>query len=239
MSKETTEEFNKAMLGTYTIETLFDQGKLHDGIKLGMGTGTTIRHVIQAFWHLLKEKGWKDIAVVPTSSDTLYQCYKFNIPVYSLDSPRIAGHLDLCIDGADRFDTNKNLIKGGGAALFREKIVAYNSDIFAVVAEQKKEVENLNCDFPIPIEIFPFAYKSVCLSLEKRGITYKLREGRKDGTPLITENGNYILDAYYPKAFTLDPTVEEIELNKIVGVIENGFFSKEKVTGGIFTSKNK
>ena len=195
-----------------------------------MGTGTTIKHIIDALFCLIKSKDFKDIAVVPTSSDTLYKCHSFGIPTYSLDSPRIAGHLDLCIDGADRFDYKNNLIKGGGGALFREKIVAYNSDIFVVVAEAKKKVENLNCDFPVPIEVLPFAYGSVCLALERRGLTFEVRKGVQSGNPLITESGNYIIDAHYPRGVAIAPEKEEEDLNRIVGVVENGFFNREKVT---------
>lgn len=231
-------DFAKQLLGNFAIAQLFYGGVLHDGIRLGMGTGTTVKHVIDALFYIMRREHLKDVAVVPTSSDTLYRCYSLGIPTYSLDSPRIAGHLDLSIDGADRFDHKDNLIKGGGGALFREKIVAYNSDLFIVVAEEKKKTESLNCDFPIPIEVFPFAYKSVCLALEKKGMTFKLRSALSNESPLVTENGNYIIDAYYSKDLAIDPAKEEEELNKIVGVVENGFFNGGKV-GRVISIANK
>ena len=238
MSEEATKDIDKAKLANYALELLVDMNVLHNGINLGMGTGSTVKHVIEMLGYLLNRGKIEDIAVVPTSTDTLYKCYQFNLPVYTLDSERVKGHLDLCIDGADRFDGNKNLIKGGGGALFREKILAYNADVFAVVAEQKKEVSSLNCDFPLPIEVLPFAYKAVCLALEKRGMTFTLRAGRANGSPFVTDNGNYIIDARYPQGFEIDPVKEEVELNQIVGVVENGFFDGTKV-GHVFSIVKK
>lgn len=81
------------------------------------------------------------------------------------------------------------------------------------------------CDFPIPIEVIPFAYKAVLLALEKRRINAKLRQGSGKIGPTITDNGNYILDLTYPKDFHLEAKKEELELNNIVGVVENGFFT--------------
>ena len=236
MSENKNAELGKELVGSWAIHALFQQGVLRDGIRLGMGTGTTVKYVIESLFYLWKDERFKDIAVVPTSSDTFFKCRSFGIPTYSLDSKRVAGHLDLCIDGADRYDKNNNLIKGGGGALFREKIVAYNSDIFVVVAEDKKKVESLNCDFPVPIEVLPFAYKAVCLALEQRGLTFELRT-LSDENPYITENGNYIIDAHYPKDLDISPEREEIELNKIVGVVENGFFNKTKVKRIFSTSE--
>jgi len=229
-AEETMEDAEKVMLASYALGSLVGKKILRSGINLGMGTGSTIKYVLETLGYLLKKGELEDIAVVSTSTDTLYKCFQYDIPTYSLESERVAGHLDLCIDGADRFDNKRNLIKGGGGALFREKIVAYNADIFSVVAVQDKEVENLNCDFPVPIEVFPFAYKTVCLALEKRGMTFALRTSSTNANPFITENGNYILDAHYPKGFEVDPAKEELELNQIVGVVENGFFSGNKVT---------
>ena len=215
----------KAIVSKYAVESLFKANIITDGIKLGMGTGSTVEHVIKAVENLINNGKLKDIAVVPTSDGTLVRCEELGIPIYSLNSKRIAGHLDVSIDGADRVDSNKNLIKGGGAALLKEKIVAYNSDKFIVVLDSKKKVESLICDFPIPIEVIPFAYKAVLLALEKRRINAKLRQGSGKIGPTITDNGNYILDLTYPKDFHLEAKKEELELNNIVGVVENGFFT--------------
>ena len=228
MNENKENEVEKMLLGHWVVGVLFEEGALHDGIRLGMGTGSTVHYAIEALARLMVEEEFKDIAVVPTSRDTLEKCRILNIPTYSLDSERIAGHLDIAIDGADRVDENSNLIKGGGAALFREKVIAYNCDLFVVIVDDKKRIKSLNCDFPLPVEILPFAYKCVALALEMRGLSYKLRKDVRTGKPFITENGNYILDVTYPKDFDLNPAVEEEELNKIVGVVENGFFTKLK-----------
>lgn len=224
MSEVKEGEMTKLLVGNFGISVLFNEGILHDGLKLGMGTGSTVYYAIKMLKYFMLEEGLKDIAVVPTSYDTLKTCKIFNIPTYSFESERIEGHLDIAIDGADRIDENYNLIKGGGAALFREKVVAYNSDLFVILADDKKRVKSLNCDFPLPVEVLPFAYKAVSIALEKRGLSCKLREDSSGAKPLVTDNYNYILDVTYPKDFTFDPRSEETELNKIVGVVENGFF---------------
>ena len=224
MCQENSPELAKMLAGSAAVGILFARKILHDGMKIGMGTGSTVKYAIESLGYLLDGGHLKDIAVVPTSQDTLEKCNIWGIPTFSFDSDRIGGHLDIAIDGADRIDENNNLIKGGGAALFREKVVAYNADLLVIVADGKKKVKSLNCDFPLPVEVLPFAYKTVALTLETRGLSYKLREDIRTGKPLITENNNYILDVTYPKDFSLDPRSEEIELNKIVGVVENGFF---------------
>ncbi len=227
MSEKLSSEMQKKLVGEASVASLLKTGLLHDGVNLGMGTGTTVEYVISALASLVDRGVLKDIAIVPTSDATLYRCEELSLSTYSLNSKRIAGHLDLCIDGADRIDCNKNLIKGGGAALLREKIVAYNSSLFVVVADSRKKVESLKCDFPLPIEVVPFAYKTVFEALKKRGLEVVLRCGNAKIGPTITDNGNYILDVRYPKeGFQFDAKKEEMEINQIVGVVENGFFTK-------------
>jgi len=225
-----TPDEKKRLIGSFTVATLYKEGALHNGMRLGLGTGTTIAHVISSLAVLISEGKLKDIYIVPTSEGSLARCEAFNIPTYSLNSSYVLGHLDLAIDGADRIDANKNMIKGGGAALFREKVVAYNADAFAVVLSADKKVENLNCNFPIPIEVLPFAYKSVLEALKKREIEGCVREGSGKIGPTITDNGNYILDLKYPLNLKIDAKKEEDTLNKLVGVIENGIFTNTNNT---------
>ena len=227
-------EEQKRIVGEYAIKTLISEKKIVSGSKIGMGTGTTIEYVIDVLAEVVRSGELKNIAVVPTSSATLLRCEELEIPVFSLNSKRINGSLDISIDGADRIDENKNLIKGGGAALLQEKIIAYNSNEFVVVADETKEVKSLVCDFPIPLEIIPSAYRPIVLALEKKGLKVKLREGKGKIGPVVTDSGHHILDVSYPSNMSIDPKVEEIELNKIVGVVENGFFTKTDI---IFVAK--
>lgn len=222
-------EEQKRIVGEYAIKSLIAEKKITSGTKIGMGTGTTIDYVIDVLASFVKSGEIKDIAIVPTSSATLLRCESLNLPIFSLNSKRIAGRLDISIDGADRIDEKKNLIKGGGAALLQEKIIAYNSNEFVVVADETKEVKSLVCDFPIPIEIIPSAYSPVVLALQKKGISAKLREGKGKIGPVVTDSGHHILDLSYPSSISINPQVEEVELNKIVGVVENGFFTKTDI----------
>jgi len=227
-------EEQKRIVGEYAIKTLISEKKIVSGSKIGMGTGTTIEYVIDVLAEFVRSGELKNIAVVPTSSATLLRCEELEIPVFSLNSKRINGSLDISIDGADRIDEKKNLIKGGGAALLQEKIIAYNSNEFVVVADETKEVKTLVCDFPIPLEIIPSAYRPIVLALEKKGLKVKLREGKGKIGPVVTDSGHHILDVSYPSNMSINPNVEEIELNKIVGVVENGFFTKTDI---IFVAK--
>ncbi len=227
-------EEQKRLVSEYAIKTLISEKKIVSGSKIGMGTGTTIDYVIDALAEFVKSGKIKDIAIVPTSSATLLRCEDLNLPLFSLNSKRINGSLDIAIDGADRIDENKNLIKGGGAALLQEKIIAYNSKEFVVVADESKEVKSLVCDFPIPIEIIPSAYCPIVLALEKKGISVKLREGKGKIGPVVTDSGHHILDISYSSGVCINPKVEEEELNKIVGVVENGFFTKTDI---VFVAK--
>ncbi|MGP1438520.1 MAG: ribose-5-phosphate isomerase RpiA [Treponema sp.] len=218
-------EEQKRIVGEYAIKTLISEKKIVDGVKIGMGTGTTIEYVINVLSDFVNSGKVKDIAIVPTSSATLLKCEELGLPIFSLNSKRIKGQLDISIDGADRIDENKNLIKGGGAALLQEKIISYNSNEFFVVADESKEVKSLICDFPIPIEIIPTAYCPIVLALEKKGLKVKLREGKGKIGPVVTDSGHHILDVTYPSGMSINPKTEEIELNKIVGIVENGFFT--------------
>jgi len=227
-------EEQKRIVGEYAIKTLISEKKIVSGSKIGMGTGTTIEYVIDVLAEFVRSGELKNIAVVPTSSATLLRCEELEIPVFSLNSKRINGLLDISIDGADRIDEKKNLIKGGGAALLQEKIIAYNSNEFVVVADETKEVKSLVCDFPIPLEIIPSAYRPIVLALEKKGLKVKLREGKGKIGPVVTDSGHHILDLSYPSNFSIDPKVEEDELNKIVGIVENGLFTRTDI---IFVAK--
>jgi len=208
----------KETVGRYAVETL-----VQSGMKLGLGTGSTAIHAIRHVGALMKEGKLKDILTVPTSFQTIIECEKWGIPLYTLNSKEIGGKLDLTIDGADEVDPKNRLIKGGGGALLVEKIVAYASDSYAIVVDESKIVQNLGLAFPVPVEIVPEARITVKTALEKLGAEVILREAvRKDG-PVITDHGNLILDMRF--SYPFDPCQMEAELNIIPGVVENGFFT--------------
>jgi ribose 5-phosphate isomerase A len=161
--------------------------------------------------------------VVPTSFQTSIECEKWGLPVFALNSKKINGKLDLTIDGADEVDPENRLIKGGGGALLSEKIIAYASLTFAVVVDESKLVESLGIKFPVPVEIVPEARVPVTLALEKLGAEVVLREALRKAGPVITDHGNLLLDIRFKEK--VDPVVMEVELNRIPGVVENGFFT--------------
>ncbi|MGP4038894.1 ribose-5-phosphate isomerase RpiA [Gracilibacillus sp. D59] len=185
-----------------------------EGMILGLGTGSTV------YWSLLKlaemvKKGL-DIKGVPTSQNTEKLAIELGIPLVSLSS---INQVDLTIDGADEVNPNFELIKGGGGALLREKMVASISQSFIIVVDETKYVTNLG-EFPLPVEIVPFSWELTSKQIGALGCEPKLRS--KNNTPFITDNGNYILDCYFEKI--QDASKLNATLNMIPGVVENGLF---------------
>jgi len=197
-----------------------------DGMKLGMGTGSTAIHAIRRVGELLRRGNLKDICAFATSFQSEIECQKLGIPVYPLNSRELSGCLDLTIDGADEVDPQNCLIKGGGGALLIEKIAAYNSSAYAITVDESKIVNTLGTVFPVPVEIIPEARVTTIRALEKLGASVSLREGVKKAGPVITEHGNMILDIRFVSA--VNPMEMEAEINHIPGVVENGFFTRIK-----------
>jgi ribose 5-phosphate isomerase A len=193
------------------------------GMKLGLGTGSTAIHAVRHIGLLLKEGKLKGILAVPTSFQTIIECEKYGIPLFSLNSNEIRGKLDLTIDGADEVDFENRLVKGGGGALLQEKIVAYASLSYAIVLDESKLVKNLGLEFPVPVEVVPEARIPVTMALEKLGAEVILREALRKAGPVITDHGNLLLDIRFREP--IDPVIFEREINRIPGVVENGFFS--------------
>jgi ribose 5-phosphate isomerase A len=191
------------------------------GMKLGLGTGSTAKHFIE----LLAERvgAGLDILCVPTSEATRAQAAWLGIPLTTLDDePR----LDLTVDGADEFDDALRLIKGGGGALLREKIVAAASERLVIIADASKQVRCLGA-YPLPVEVVRFGYMATRAMIEKlaagaacRG-QIKLRLGF-DGQPAVTDGGNYIFDCSFGRI--PDPESLDRALKQIPGVVENGLF---------------
>jgi ribose 5-phosphate isomerase A len=188
---------------------------VRDGDIVGLGTGSTAYFAVVALGERMKA-GLK-IMGIPTSVATADLARKVGIPLTTLDEhPQI----DITIDGADEIDPKLNLIKGGGGALLREKVVASVSKKMVVVADSGKVVPALG-KFPLPIEIIPFARTVIERRIASLGATAKLRMG-PDGQPFITDNGNQILDCSFGKI--ADPPALARTLSDTAGVVEHGLF---------------
>jgi len=187
---------------------------IEDGMVVGLGTGSTV------YWAILRlaervKQGLR-VRCVPTSQKTEQLAIQLGI---SLISPAEMTALDVTIDGADEVNPTLDLIKGGGGALVREKIVASHSRRFIVVVDESKEVPVLG-RFPLPVEVIPFGWEALSRRIESLGCTPQLRMDQ--GTPYRSDNGNYILDC----AFSAIPEPESLncELHLMPGVVETGLF---------------
>ncbi|MCL1930332.1 MAG: ribose-5-phosphate isomerase RpiA [Treponema sp.] len=197
---------------------------VRSGMKLGLGTGSTAIHAIRRVGELLAQGALRDINAFVTSFQSTIECEKLGIPFFPLNSRELAGSLDLTIDGADEVDPRGRLIKGGGGALLIEKIAAYASSVFAVAVDESKIVDSLGARFPLPVEVIPEARVSAGKALEQLGAAVTLREAVRKAGPVITEHGNLILDILF--SAPVDPAAMENEINRIPGVVENGFFTR-------------
>lgn len=216
----------KVRAARYAIDDLHSRGLIRSDMKIGLGTGSTAMPAVIRLADLIREKGLTGIKAVATSFQTTIACENLGIPVYSMNAREIAGSLDLAIDGADEVSPGKHLIKGGGAALLLEKIVAYNAAAFVIVADESKAVEGLGTGFPLPVEVVPEARVPVIAALAALGATAILREGVRKAGPVITDNGNLILDCLWGKTGAkVDPVELEQKINSIAGVVDNGFFT--------------
>lgn len=189
---------------------------VQDGMVVGLGTGTTSKHLIIALGERVRS-GLK-IQAVPTSHDTAALARQSGIPLIESDN---AWMIDVAIDGADQVDPALNLVKGGGGALLKEKIVAAAAKRFIVMVDHTKLVPALGGSFPLPIEVVPFGWGSTARNIEQAsGGKAVLRE--RNGVVFQTEAGHVILDLHMPKIN--DPGTLEIELNQIPGIVETGLF---------------
>ena len=191
-----------------------------NGMKLGLGTGSTVNE----FLLLLSEeiKNGLSITGVVTSEETRNLSNKLNIPLSTLKKLK---KLDLTIDGADEIDKNLSLIKGGGGALLREKIVAYNSSQLIIIADKSKIVEELG-DFKLPVEVSSYEHEATSYrildNLSNIGYEGSIVLRKKDNQVFITDGGNYIYDLSI--GYISEPYLIEQLLNSIPGVFENGLF---------------
>ena len=194
---------------------------VHPGMRLGLGTGSTAKHFVDLVGERVKQG--LDVICVPTSEATYAQAKSLGIPLTTLDETPA---LDLTVDGADEIDPQLNLIKGGGGALLREKIVASASARMIVISDQSKLNTALG-RFPLPIEVTPFGYTATRLAVEKaiaalqRPGPLTLRQG-KDGHPFVTDGGHWIIDAALQRID--DPIAMAHALSGVAGVMEHGLF---------------
>jgi ribose 5-phosphate isomerase A len=194
---------------------------IEPGMKLGLGTGSTAKHFIELLSERVREG--LDVVCVPTSEATRAQAAWLGIPLTTLDDEP---HLDLTIDGADEIDDALRLIKGGGGALLREKIVAAASERLVIIADASKRVQILGA-YPLPVEVVRFGYMATHAMIEKLAAAagcrghIKLRLGF-DGQPFVTDGGNYIFDCTFGRI--ADPEALDRALKQIPGVVENGLF---------------
>lgn len=193
--------------------------RVQSGLIVGLGTGSTTAYTIQFLGERLKTGELQDIKGIPTSFQAEVLAKQHGIPLTTLDA---VDHIDIAIDGADEVDPQKNLIKGGGAAHTREKIVDYLAEQFIVVVDSSKLVDRLGSSFPVPVEVIPMAIGPVMRAIEKLGGKPELRMGVKKAGPVITDQGNMVVDVRFD---TIDNPAElEKTLNNIPGVLENGIF---------------
>ena len=188
------------------------------GMKVGLGTGSTVKHTVVELGRRMADEGL-EIVGVPTSLATEKLAIEVGIPLVELSD--IDG-LDIVIDGADEYDPDFQLIKGGGAALLREKIVAQESAAMVVVADDRKRVEILGA-FPLPIEITPFSFEATVRSLS-RLLDCRVNIRMAGDGPVITDNGNMIADAHCGPTID-DPISCESNVLQIAGVVQVGLFN--------------
>lgn len=188
-----------------------------DGNVVGLGTGSTTHYFIEKLGNRIMEEGM-DIMGIPTSYQSFLLAKNSGISITTLEEHDI----DIAVDGADEVDSSLNLIKGGGAAHTLEKIVDSAANKFIVIVDGSKIVDKLG-KFPVPLEVIPQACRTVSDYVGQLGGVPDLRMAKRKDGPVITDNGNFILDVKFESIE--DPAYLEKELNFIPGVVENGIFS--------------
>ena len=186
-----------------------------DGMRLGLGTGSTAEHFLRGLGR--RVAAGLDVAGVATSARTAALAGELAIPLTTLEATPV---LDLAIDGADEVAPDLNLIKGGGGALLREKIVAQAARRFVVIADSAKRVAILG-GFPLPVEIIPLAARPLAREIEHLGAEARLRRG-EDEAPFVTDEGHWILDCAFRRID--DPPALAGRLSALAGVVEHGLF---------------
>ncbi|ATB35998.1 ribose-5-phosphate isomerase [Cystobacter fuscus] len=191
---------------------------MQPGMVVGLGTGSTAAHVVHRLAALRSEGKLLDVKGVPTSHRTAVLAESLGIPLTTLEAHPV---LDLCIDGADEVDPELRLIKGGGGALLREKIVAQASRRVIIVVDEGKLSPRLGTRWAVPVEVLPFGWRSQALYLEGLGarVTQRLGPG---GSPFVTDQGHFILDCAW--GALEQPEALAARLQARAGIVEHGLF---------------
>ena len=192
---------------------------VEDGQVIGLGSGSTAAYAIRLLGEKLRRGELRDILGIPTSLQAASEAVEAGIPLTTLEEHPI---VDVSIDGADQLDARLNLIKGGGGALLREKIVASCSKLYIIVADERKLARRLGENCPIPLEVHPMAVKPITMRLEELGARASLRMARGKVGPVVTDNGNLIIDADFGPVE--NPEELDRRLRMIPGVLETGLF---------------
>jgi ribose 5-phosphate isomerase A len=194
---------------------------IRSGTVIGLGTGSTVRPLLELLAARLRSDELEQVIAVPTSEDTAARCRSHGIPLTTLDEhPR----LDLAIDGADEVGPGLDLIKGLGGALLREKLVARAARRFIVIADESKRVRKLGTRVPVPVEVIPFGWTTHLDFLARLGAEPVLRR-TADGEPYRTDGGHYIVDCRFPRGIA-DPPALARALARRPGIVEDGLFLK-------------
>ena len=194
--------------------------QIKDGMVLGLGSGSTAALMIEGLGAKLASGELKDIVGVTTSFQGEVLAAQLGIPLRSLNA---VDRIDLAIDGADEVDPAFQLIKGGGACHVQEKLVACRADRFVVVVDSTKLVDRLNLGFLLPVEVLPGAWRQIQAQLQSMGGEADLRMATRKAGPVVTDQGNLVLDVKFSDGIT-DPVGLEKEINNLPGVLENGLF---------------
>ncbi|MBD3404659.1 MAG: ribose 5-phosphate isomerase A [Candidatus Lokiarchaeota archaeon] len=186
---------------------------------LGLGSGSTVAIFAKELGRRVNDEELA-ISVVPSSYQAYQLAVQYQIPLTNLD---LHPQLVLTVDGADEVDENLNLTKGGGGALFQEKIVASASEKLVIIADESKLVDRLATRFEVPIEVLPFAMGVVLRKIKAMGIEPSVREATRKMGPVVTDNGNFLLDLKFSNPID-NPHQVAIDLKMIPGVVETGLF---------------
>lgn len=192
---------------------------VQDGMRLGLGTGTTVAHFLAALAERIRAESL-EVNGVPTSAVTAREAGDLGIPLTTLEE---APKLDIAFDGADEVDPGFRLVKGGGGALLREKIVAAAARKVVILVGEGKRVERLGTTFLLPVEITPFGWNVTSHKVGAAGKCQPFLRTQADGSPFLTDNGNCILDCKFPKGIS-NPKTLHTRLSQIPGVAEVGLF---------------
>jgi ribose 5-phosphate isomerase A len=220
-----TQDELKKMVGYKSVDDY-----VKSGMVVGLGTGSTAYFAVERLGELLKSGELEDIVAIPTSVRTKEQAEELGIPLVTLDTH---SKLDVAIDGADEVDPDLNLVKGGGGALLREKMVEVCADKFIVIVDESKLTDGLGPGFPVPVEITPFCHEHTLRTVGElpsvAGCKPVLRMGSSsnnsnDGDEIaVTDNGNYIVDLHFEEPIK-DAVKMAEEIKSTVGVVDHGLF---------------